>query len=308
MGTVISGQIYGTDAEEALQASRDEAVRLEGLLSRFIPGSDIDRIKKSAGKGLVAVDADTYDLLSRAVDFSRCCGGCFDVTVGPLVDLWASAKISLNPPAAADIEKALHLVDYTGILLDSQRNAAGLRTAGQSIDLGSIGKGYAADKILTVMKQHGVDSAYINLGGNVAVLGTKPDGSPWQIGIRHPREENSLIGAVSAVDQSVVTSGDYQRFFMGCDGKRYHHLLDVKSGYPSDSDLISVSVIAGTSVSADALSTILFTAGMKKGLDLIKSFAGVEAVFVDKDQRVFITRGLAKSFQSSHGISVQILN
>ena len=142
----------------------------------------------------------------------------------------------------------------------------------------------------------------------MAALGTKPDGSPWHVGIRHPRRENSLIGLVSVADRAVVTSGDYQRYFLGNSGKRYHHILDPFAGYPAESGLVSVTVVAHSSMDADALSTILFIAGMEKGLELLKRFSGAEAVFVDSDLQVYVTEGLKDSFQAAEGVNIKIMD
>lgn len=308
ISTVINNMVFGEQAEKALRAALKETSRLEGVLSRFIPGSDISRINNSAGGRCQKVSRETYELLSKAVEFSKCCGGYFDITVGPLVNLWAGAKNELEPPAAVKIRHILPLVDYTDIVLDSCRKAAGLSKAGQLIDLGGIGKGYAADRILEVFRVHKISSAFTNFGGNVAAIGAKPDGSPWHIGIRHPRRENCLIGAVSVVNKSVVTSGDYQRYFIGRDGKRYHHILNPSTGYPSESGLISVTVVADSSIAADALSTILFIAGMNKGIKLLKTFSGAEAVLIDVNLQVYFTQGLKDCFKAVDGINTEILN
>jgi len=143
----------------------------------------------------------------------------------------------------------------------------------------------------------GIASAYSNLGGNVVTVGAKPDGSPWHIGIQHPRQENGLIGAVSVVNQTVVTSGDYQRYFTDSQGKRHHHILDPTTGYPAESGLISVSIVTDKSVAADALSTILFVAGMEKGLEFLSSFPQTEAILVDSNLQVYVTQGLRCRFQ-----------
>jgi len=178
---------------------------------------------------------------------------------------------------------------------------------GQSIDLGGIGKGYAGDRVLEIFRGFGVTSAYSNLGGNVVSLGTKPDGSPWRIGIQHPRQEERLIGVVSVAGQSVVTSGDYQRYAVGHNGKRYHHILNPLTGYPAESGLVSVTIIAEKSMAADALSTAVFVAGMDKGLELLKNYPQVEAVLVDSKIEVFITRGLKDRFQTDENIRLNIL-
>ena len=194
------------------------------------------------------------------------------------------------------------------LVLDPCEITAGLRKVGQSVDLGGIGKGFAGDKILEVFREFGVPSAYSNLGGNVVTLGTKPDGSPWQIGIQHPRQENNLIGSVSVVDKTVVTSGDYQRCYTDRQGKRHHHILDPTTGYPAESGLISVSIVTEKSLAADALSTIVFVAGMEKGLAFLKSSAQTEAILVNSNLQVYVTQGLRYRFQAAEGIEVTILD
>ncbi len=307
MNTVMTHRAFGKHAGIALGAVSNEARRLEGLLSRFIPRSDVSRINESAGLKHEMLSHDTYEVLSRAIEFSKYCCGSFDVTIGPLVALWKEGKDETRPPEDLCIGQALSLVDYKDLILDPGKRTAKLKKAGQSIDLGGIGKGYAADKFLEVFRQYEVTSAFTNIGGNVATLGSKPDGSPWCVGIQHPRQEDSLIGIVCVVGKAVVTSGDYQRYFFGSNGKRYHHILDPLTGYPAESGLVSVTIIGDNSMMADALSTILFLEGMEKGIELLKSFSGIEAIFIDKDLQVHITDGLTESFIASEGISVDVL-
>ncbi len=308
MNTVMTHKAFGKHAEEALRAVRTEAVRLEELLSRFIPGSEISRINMFAGIKSERLSDETYEVLSHSVEFSRLCQGIFDVTIGPLVTLWNNGKETLKPPEDSRIRQVLPLVDYTGLLLDTCKKTAGLQRKGQSIDLGGIGKGFAGDKFSEVFKKYGISSAYTNIGGNVVALGTKPDGSPWRVGIQHPRQENSLIGLVSVADKAVVTSGDYQRYFVDSNGKRYHHILDPSTGYPAESGLISVTIVADSSMAADALSTILFVGGMNRGIELLKAFPGTEAILIDKNLLVYVTPGLKDYFQADEGISVNILD
>jgi thiamine biosynthesis lipoprotein len=142
----------------------------------------------------------------------------------------------------------------------------------------------------------------------VVTLGAKPDGSPWHVGLQHPRQEKGLIGSVSVVNQTVVTSGDYQRYFTDSQGKRHHHILDPRTGYPAESGLISVSIVSAKSVAADALSTILFVAGMEKGLEFLSSYPQAEAILVDADLQVYVTLGLRTRFQADKGIAVTILD
>jgi FAD:protein FMN transferase len=308
MSTVMTHRAFGKHAEESLMAVGEEAIRMEKMLSRFIPESEISRINRSAGIKCERLSPETYEVLSRTIEFSRYCQGLFDVTMGPLITLWNNGKDTFKPPEESRIREVLPLVDYTDLFLDPCEMAAGLQRMGQSIDLGGIGKGFAGDKFSEVFKKYGVSSAFTNIGGNVVALGTKPDGSPWRVGIQHPRQENGLIGFVSVTDKAVVTSGDYQRYFTDHFGKRHHHILDPSTGYPSESGLVSVSIVADSSTIADALSTILFIAGMKKGLGFIRRFPGTEAIFVDTDLQVHVTAGMKECFQAGKGIRVINLN
>jgi FAD:protein FMN transferase len=308
MDTVIMHKVFGEQVEEALRAAEKEVIRLEGMLSRFIPKSEISKVNSSAGIKYEKVSCETYDILSKAIEFSKCCHGCFDVTIGPLTALWKSSRDSLMPPDESRIKGTIPLVNYLDLVFDPGEKAVGLNRNGQSIDLGGIGKGFAADKVLEVLKNYGVLSAFTNFGGNVAAIGSKPDGSPWRVGINHPRQENNLVGVVSVVNKAVVTSGDYQRYFTDRNGKRHHHILDTTTGYPSESGLISSTIVAESSLEADALSTILFLVGMKKGIELLKSFPGTEGIFIDTDQLVYVTKGLQDCFQTNGVIRANILD
>ncbi|WP_025691913.1 FAD:protein FMN transferase [Paenibacillus zanthoxyli] len=308
MGTVITHKAFGKHAEESIRAVCEVTVRMEELLSRFIPGSEISRVNRSAGRKCEKISNEVYEVLSRAVEFSTCCRGIFDVTIGPLVTLWNIGNDASKPPDESRIEQTLPLVNYADLILDPCEKSAGLKKTGQFIDLGGIGKGFAGDKFLEVFKKYGVSSACTNIGGNVVTLGAKPDGSPWRVGIQHPRVDNSLLGLLSVVDKAVVTSGDYQRCFIDRNGKRYHHILDPFTGYPSESGLASVTIVSDHSTEADALSTILFAAGMKKGLEFLGNFPGTEAILVDMDLQVFVTKGLKDCFQAGEGVNVNILD
>jgi thiamine biosynthesis lipoprotein len=308
MGTVMTHKAFGLQAEESLRAVCKEVARIEGLLSRFVPASEISRVNRSAGIKKEGVSGETYQVLSQAVEFSRDFPGCFDVTIQPLVTLWSRAKESLAEPDASSIKQVLPLVNYRDLMLDPGERTAGLAKVGQAVDPGGIGKGFAGDRILEIYQGYGIASAYSNLGGNVVTLGARPDGSPWQIGIQHPRQAGSLIGAVSVVNQSVVTSGDYQRAFTDSQGNRHHHILDPRAGYPARSGLISVSIVAGSSGVADPLSTIVFVAGMEKGWQFLRGMPDTEAILVDSDLHVYVTPGLRTRFQAEQGVDVTILD
>lgn len=307
MNTLMIHKAYGRYAKEALQAVHKEAVRLEEQLSCFIPDSEISRINNVAGKSYAKISRETYDLLAQAVDYSRCSSRLFDITIGPLVRVWRSYRNTLRPPDASLMKEAMSLVNYQEISFEPKDISASLMRNGQSIDLGGIGKGYAGDKFIEVFRSFDIDSAYTNIGGNVVTVGSRPDGTPWRIGIQHPRSENSLIGMVSVIDKAVVTSGDYQRYFIGKDGIRYHHIIDPTTGYPAKAGLLSTTIVSDNSMRADALSTILFIAGIDRGLAILKQFPGTEAIFIDYDLKVYITAGLAESFKASPEAEVYVL-
>jgi thiamine biosynthesis lipoprotein len=192
MGTVMAHKAFGLYAEDSLKVVCREVARIEGLLSRFLPDSEISRVNRSAGIKSEKVSCDTYEVLSKAVELSRNFPGCFDLTIEPLVTLWSIGKESFAQPDESSIKQVLPLVNYRDLILDPWESTAGLRNVGQSVDLGGIGKGFAGDRIREVFKRFGISSAYSNLGGNVVTVGAKPDGSPWHIGIQHPRQENKL--------------------------------------------------------------------------------------------------------------------
>jgi len=306
MDTGITYRVYGKQAETAVQAMQAEIQRLEHLLSRYLPHSDIDSINRQAGKEMVPVKDETCEVLSRALMLSQLSKGLFDVAIGPLVALW-DYKHAASAPGKTRILETRSLVDYRDLMVRRDGNLVGLRKTGQSIDLGGIGKGYAGSCCIHLLQTYGIVSAFVDLGGNVSTLGSKPDGSPWKVGIRHPRHTDSLLGALDTSNTSVVTSGDYERYFEDAEGNRWHHILNPTTGYPAQSGLMSVTVVCRDSWLADALSTAVFVAGMEAGLELLSHFSGTEAVLVDDHLQVFITQGLTSSFRPGQGVDVSMV-
>ena len=195
-------------------------------------------------------------------------------------------------PTEEEIEKALSLVDYRKLVLNPEDNSAKLLQEGMKLDLGAIAKGYAADEVGKLLKEEDIESAYINLGGNVLLVGGKPDGSPWKIGVQDPRlNRGNVMASIELIDKTIVTSGNYERYFEE-DGVIYHHILDPDSGYPANSNVISVSIICDSSLDADALSTSIFILGLEKGLELINQLEGFEAIFITDNLGVVLTEGL----------------
>ena len=299
MGTVITQKVYGENAEKAVEEVSARMKDIEARMTVNAPGGEINRLNEAAGKERVKLGSDTMYVLDKALKFSELSMGAFDVTIGPLVKAWGIFTDSPRVPDKAEIDRLKGLIDYSKINIDKSSLAAKLEQTGQGVDLGGIAKGYAGDEAISIYRKHGIKSAYVNLGGNVVVLGKKPDGKPWKIGIQNPRSVNGeYIGIVDVVNKAVVSSGDYERFFEE-DGVRYHHILDPKTGYPSESGLIGVTIVADVSVDADALSTATFILGLDKGMELVQKLSGVEAIFVTSDKKVYVTDGLRKSFKFS---------
>ncbi|MEA1883124.1 MAG: FAD:protein FMN transferase [Thermotogota bacterium] len=307
MGTVIINHVTAENSQQVLREAEAEINRLNRLLSRFLEESDISRINHQAGVSAVKVSEETFQLLSESLVYSKVSRGLWDITICPLVTLWEEAKKQLTVPSQQMIEKDKQLVDFNSVILNEASNEVFLSKEKQAIDLGGIGKGYAADQIIQLFKKHQIASAFTNFGGNVSTLGTKPDGTPWNIGIQHPRNTQELIGLVPVIDKTIVTSGDYQRFFQATDGKKYHHIIDPKTGYPSDSGLISATIIAKSSTTADALSTITFLAGLEKSKAILKDYEGVEAVLIDKHLTVYLTKGIKDDFEGIQGLKIRVL-
>ena len=309
MGTIITQQIYGNDSKKVSEEVNTRIHEIESAMTINAPGGEIDKLNSSAGDGSWnLLDKETIYVLNKAIKFSGLSEGAFDITVGPLVKKWNilaadlqvpnDSEVPSDPqiPNDSDIKSLLDLVNYKDILIDEQNSRARLARKGQIVDLGGIAKGYSADQAISIYKKYGITSAYVNLGGNVSVLGSKPDGSHWTVGIQNPRQPNGrYIGTIKTRDKTIVTSGDYERYFIK-DNIRYHHILNPKTGYPSDSGLISTTIIADLSVDADVLSTSTFVLGLDKGRSLVESLEGVEAIFITNNKEIFITSGLKDIF------------
>ncbi len=305
MGTVMIHKAYGSNAREACCAVEAEAERLEAMLSRFRQESIISRINRLAGISKEVIEPEVSEILSHALEISELSQGLFDVTIGPLVDLW-DYKNAVEPPEEDKIKAILPLINYRDLELNATDHIAGLKKTGQTIDLGGIAKGLSSDRFMVLFENYGVKSAFSNIGGNVSTLGSKPDGSAWKVGIRHPRQ-SGLLGAVAVTGKAVVTSGDYERFFIAKDGRRYHHILNPKTGYPAEAGLISVTIVSESAMLADAFSTALFTAGLEAGIDLLKAQPQLQAVIMDDKLTVYVTHGLKNSFQAAKDINLKYI-
>lgn len=291
LDTTCQIDIFGMDEEQAASIIDDAfmvCADYELLLSKTKEDSDIWKINHAKGKA-VECDKDTVEVIKRGIYYGDLSKGKFDITIGKVTDLWDFHADEPKVPEKAKIRDCLSHVDYKMIKIDG--NKVSLSDPEAQIDLGGIAKGYICDKVTEFLKDNGVECAIVNLGGNIAVIGQKNGKDDFMVGIEKPFSDRSeVVGAVAAHDKTFVTSGIYERCFEQ-DGKTYHHILDVNTGYPVDSDIISVSIISdlGESVNCDGLSTLCLTLGVDEATKLINSIDGVEAVFIDKDGNITST-------------------
>ena len=291
LGTVCSIRILeGGSAKTADEIFR-RLGQIEDRMSANKDGTEIAAVNAAAGGTPVKVSADTFWVISKAVEYAKLTDGAFDPSVGPLVKLWNIGTDYAKVPRKGEIAAALTLIDYGRIELDAKKLTVKLRDAGMRIDLGAIAKGYSADEVGRILSEHRVKAAVVDLGGNVLVYGKKKDGSAWRVGVQDPRSDRGdYIGLVTGGGMTVVTSGIYERFFIE-DGVHYHHILDTKTGYPVRNGLVSVSIIAARSIDADALSTSIFALGIEKGMKLVESLPGIHAIFIDEGNKVYLSKG-----------------
>ncbi|PXV95948.1 thiamine biosynthesis lipoprotein [Lachnotalea glycerini] len=292
MGTVINQTIYADsdDTQEVLNLIVDIE---DNMLSWRIQSSEIAKINAMAGVGAVNVSDDVRADLLTAIDVGNHSDGALDITIGKISRLWDIEGDNPKVPRDEEIQALLKDVDFNKLIVSDEGVSL---PANSSIDLGAIGKGIACDKIKQYFDQKGnVDGAVISVGGSILVYKSKPDSSNWKVGITDPRgEQQDVFAALSFHDACFVsTSGDYEKYFIQ-DGKRYHHILDPKTGYPSESGLISVTIVSDSGVLSDALSTACFILGYDKSLPLLEYY-DAEAIFVDSDKNVMVSQKLKDS-------------
>ena len=270
----------------------------EKMISRTIEGSDIYKINHSNGQP-VEVSNETIELLEVAQHFSELSDGALDITTEPLITLWDIQAENPVVPSDAEIQALLPEVDYTKVDIDG--NTVTLLDPVEKIDLGAVAKGFIADKLADYLRENQVTSALISLGGNLYAVGQNDlQNRPFNLAVQNPRSDaGDSIGYISGTDISLVTSGDYQRYFMA-DGVRYHHIIDPETGYPTNNELASVTILSESSAEGDALSTACFVLGTEKGLELINSLDGIEAIFIEKDLTVHLSDGFGEDLEFNY--------
>lgn len=284
MDTVMSITTYNSN-EDILNLCKKRILELENLFSVTDANSEIFVL--NTDKELTP-SKDTYSLIKRAIEISHETNGALDISIYPILKAWGFTTGNYKVLNANEINNLLSAVDYKKINLKENKITI---PSNMEIDLGSVAKGYTSNEVIKVLKENGTQSALINLGGNVHTLGSKLDGSPWKVAIKSPTD-NSNVLAVSAINKAVITSGAYERYFTDGLGNKYGHIIDPKTGTSAESDLLSVTIIGDDGVLCDALSTSLFVLGLDNAVNYYKSHNNFEAVFITKDNELYITEGI----------------
>jgi thiamine biosynthesis lipoprotein len=296
LGTICEVRIYDKRNKKILNEVFDIIKKIDSNMSVTNPDSEISQINKNAGNKSIVVSEDTFLVIKKGKYYSSFSDGLFDITSGPLIELWSVGKSNQKKPEENEVKNAVKLIDYRKIILNESNNSIFLGQNGIKLDLGGIAKGYTADKIYEYLKQKKIKSALINLGGNVYAIGNKKIGKEWNIGIQNPFEERgSCIGILKIKNKAVITSGKYERFFEE-NGIKYHHIFDTKTGYPSRSDLASVTIVDSNAMRADALSTCIFLMGYKHAKVFLENVKDINAVLINEKKEIYLTQKLLNNF------------
>lgn len=292
MGTLVEITVRSGDKEQinpVIDLAFQEMKRMEALMSTHIPESDLSQVNRTAGGDFVSVSPEVTEIIHAAKRWGDISAGALDITIGPLVNLWNFDKDNKIVPERSDLKQAAERVDYHYIEL--QDGKVRLTRPGMALHLGAIGKGYAVDRAIAVLRDHHVPDAIVNAGGDLMAIGTRNGNDPWVIGLQNPMRPQELMASFGVRDHAVATSGDYQKYFIQ-DDIRYHHILNPRTGMPARG-VKSVTVIAPTVTEADALATAAFVLGPDTGMALINSLEDMEGMMVLEDE----TQSYSKRFR-----------
>ncbi|HXX65801.1 MAG TPA: FAD:protein FMN transferase [Polyangiaceae bacterium] len=306
MGTHLAYAAYTTPAQDEaavrglFDKATDEIIRLERLMTTWDPKSEVSQINASAGKRPVVVGQETFDVIAESIHASQISDGSFDITFQTLHGLWKfDEDLDPHPPTPEQVQKSLRYLGYRHVKLDARARSVYLDEPHVQIGLGGIAKGYAVDKASKVLSDGGLTSFFVQAGGDLYTRGVKPDGSPWQSGIRDPRgPEGDFFAVMPVSDHAFSTAGDYERSYI-VDGKRYHHIIDPHTGYPATASR-SVTIWAPNAFIADEIDDAVFILGPDRGLALVESLDGVGAVIVDAHSRVWTSKRLQGLVREVH--------
>ncbi len=300
LGTIIDITIYGRTSQETLDAAADAAMarakELEQIFSATLEDSELSYVNQNAANAPVTVSRDMYTVLERSLYFAHLSDGAFDPTLGRLIKLWGIGTKNAAVPSEDEIQPLIGQKNYEHVVLNETAQTVSFTTDNFELDLGAIAKGYAADEMKKLLTDdYNITCGLLNLGGNVITIGERYDGGPWSIGIadlQAPQDTANPALILEITDETIVTSGNYQRCFTAPDGTLYHHILDGNTGFPADTGLASVSILTDCSMDADALSTAAFVLGEQKARALLSRLDGIDAVFIDTQGQITTTAGI----------------
>ena len=300
MDTSVNLNIYTEEGEDYANQVADEVFsemeNYEQKFDRGLEGSEIYKINEKAGQEPVQVSSETMELIERSIHYGELTEGSFDITIAPVMDKWGFYQDETRLPGEDELSEIIALVDYQKIEIDEEQNEVFLPAEEMGLDLGGIAKGFVVEQGMEILEEKGIDHAYLEAGGDIRVKGGKPvdedQVEPWRIGISDPRngENRGLVGIVSLETSAVVTSGDYERYFMEND-TRYHHIIDPSTGYPAEG-VISATVFGDNTIDINALSTAIVVMGLQEGMELIEELPETEAVVITTEQEIYKSQGI----------------
>lgn len=300
MDTYMTLTAYGDNAQTAVNEAVAEIRRLDDRFSVGNAESDVTVINNAGGGH---VSEETAFLIDKSLDIGRKTNGAFDITVYPLMELWGFTSGNYRVPSDEEIKDVLSKVSYMNVTADGQEVTLNNNAM---IDFGGIAKGYTSSRVMDIFRQNGVEHGIISLGGNVQALNSKPDNSSWRVAVQKPDGDGDYLGILSVDNKAVITSGGYERYFEQ-NGMTYHHIINPSTGYPSDSDLTSVTIVCDDGTTADALSTSLFIMGLDNAVDFYRnSGIAFDMILYDRSGRLYVTQDIAGSFSSD--IDVEIIS
>ena len=304
LDTAITLKVYGSKRAQVLKKLEDKINELDEVLSTGKETSEVSRLNRS---GVAVLSPTVANLIKRSLGIYKKTDGLFDITIYPLMELWGFPTKNYRVPSEKEIEEKLKLVGSDKINFNEETREISFKNKGMEIDFGGIGKGYITDELVKILTDEKVESAIINLGGNVFGFRKKPDGSLWNIAIRDPNEPDKYLAAIRLEDSAVITSGGYERYFEE-NGIIYHHILDPRTGKPSDSGLKSVSIISKDGTLADALSTSLFIMGEEKAIGYWKENGNdFDILLMTKDNRLLVSEGIKDKIISDN-YKIEVIN
>ncbi|HIW84513.1 MAG TPA: FAD:protein FMN transferase [Candidatus Dorea gallistercoris] len=291
MDTYMTLTAYGTGAEQALEDAREEIQTLESEWSVTEAGSEIYQVNHSGGTP-VELSEDTAQIVGFALEMARQTEGALDPTIYPVLEAWGFTTDENRIPAPEELQALLEYVGYEKVELNGQEI---LLPEGMELDLGAVGKGWAGDVAAEMLEEQGITSALLDLGGNIQAIGSRPGGGDWRLGIRNPFGDGQ-VGLLTVSDCAVVTSGSYERYFVGEDGREYTHIIDPETGYPVDNGLVSMTIVTEEGKTADALSTSMFVKGLEGAEEYWREHQDFEMIAITEEGDIYVTEGLEDRF------------